>query len=85
MFSVMSNGRSQRSDEPRFPLPRLDDAAVTLAELWLNAPTDRQLGSHPLVFITAYESAALSPAFYEGLVPYYLWSKLREVLWVPSA
>jgi len=53
---------------------------ATLAELYLDAPTDVQLPGNPLVFINACESADLSPLFYNGFVPYFMAKGARGVI-----
>lgn len=58
----------------------LTDARVTLGDLNLDAPTSRQLVGNPLVFINACESAELSPAFYDGFVPYFMAKGARGVV-----
>ncbi len=59
---------------------QLTDARVTLRDLSLDAPTRTQLAGKPLVFINACESAQLSPAFYEGFVPYFMAKGARGVI-----
>ena len=56
------------------------DAAITLADLDLDAPTSTPLRGKPLVFINACESAELSPAFYDGFVPYFMAKGARGVV-----
>ena len=56
------------------------DARVTLGDLNLDAPTDTQLRGNPLVFINACESAQMSPAFYDGFVPYFMAKGARGVV-----
>lgn len=58
----------------------LTDARLTLGDLNLDAPMSKQLGGHPLIFINACESAALSAAFYEGFVPYFMAKGARGVV-----
>src|SRR4029078_10680915 len=58
----------------------LSDAKVTLGELALDAPTSTPLAGKPLVFINACESAELSPAFYDGFVPYFMAKGARGVI-----
>ncbi len=58
----------------------LSDAKVTLGDLNLDAPTSTQLRGNPLVFINACESAELSPAFYDGFVPYFMAKGARGVV-----
>jgi molecular chaperone DnaK len=66
----------------------LDDAAivmgtndaVTLADLYIDAPTSVQLAGNPLVFVNACESAELSPLFYDGFVPYFMAKGARGVI-----
>jgi CHAT domain len=58
----------------------LTDAAITLADLDLDAPTSTLLRGKPLVFINACESAELSPAFYDGFVPYFMAKGARGVV-----
>jgi hypothetical protein len=58
----------------------LSDAAVKLGDLNLDAPTTTQLRGNPLVFINACESAELSPAFYDGFVPYFMAKGARGVV-----
>ena len=56
------------------------DAAITLADLDIDAPTSTLLRGKPLVFINACESAELSPAFYDGFVPYFMAKGARGVV-----
>ncbi len=56
------------------------DERVTLADLNREAPTKVQLPGHPLVFLNACESAELTPAFYDGFVPYFLKKGARGVV-----
>ena len=58
----------------------LTDAAVTLGDLNLNASTSIQLPGNPLVFINACESGKMSPAFYDGFVPYFMAKGARGVV-----
>ncbi|MEO5843457.1 MAG: CHAT domain-containing protein [Caldimonas sp.] len=58
----------------------LTDARVTLADLNLDAPTTTMLRGKPLVFINACESAEMSPAFYDGFVPYFMAKGARGVV-----
>jgi hypothetical protein len=58
----------------------LSDAKVTLGDLALDAPTSTPLAGKPLVFINACESATLSPAFYDGFVPYFMAKGARGVI-----
>lgn len=58
----------------------LTDARITLGDLSLDAPTSTQLKGNPLVFINACESAELSPAFYDGFVPYFMAKGARGVV-----
>jgi hypothetical protein len=58
----------------------LTDDKLTLGELALLAPAERPLKGMPLVFINACESAALSPAFYDGFVPYFMAKGARGVV-----
>ena len=58
----------------------LSDAKISLAELALDAPTTTLLRGKPLVFINACESAELSPAFYDGFVPYFMAKGARGVV-----
>lgn len=44
--------------------------SLTLSDLKAFAPTKTRLGTLPLVFINACESAQLSPLFYNGFMPY---------------
>ena len=53
---------------------------ITLADLNLDAPTTTLLRGKPLVFINACESAELSPAFYDGFVPYFMAKGARGVV-----
>ncbi|MBV9892270.1 MAG: CHAT domain-containing protein, partial [Rhizobacter sp.] len=58
----------------------LSDAKLTLGDLALDAPTSTVLAGKPLVFINACESAELSPAFYDGFVPYFMAKGARGVI-----
>jgi CHAT domain len=58
----------------------LTDARITLADLNLDAPTTTLLRGKPLVFINACESAEMSPAFYDGFVPYFMAKGARGVV-----
>ena len=58
----------------------LSDARISLGELALDAPTTTLLRGRPLVFINACESAELSPAFYDGFVPYFMAKGARGVV-----
>jgi len=58
----------------------LSDGSVTLGDLNLDAPTTAQLRNSPLVFINACESAEMSPAFYDGFVPYFMAKGARGVI-----
>jgi hypothetical protein len=58
----------------------LSDASITLGDLKLDAPASTQLRGKPLVFINACESANLSPAFYDGFVPYFMDKGARGVV-----
>ena len=58
----------------------LTDGRVTLGDLNLDAPTSAQLRGNPLVFINACESAEMSPAFYDGFVPYFMAKGARGVI-----
>jgi hypothetical protein len=58
----------------------LTDARISLAELALDAPTSTPLRGKPLVFLNACESAELSPAFYDGFVPYFMAKGARGVV-----
>ena len=58
----------------------LSDARITLGDLNLDAPTTTQLRGSPLVFINACESAEMSPAFYDGFVPYFMAKGARGVV-----
>jgi hypothetical protein len=57
-----------------------DDEPITLDDLILQAPTTVQLAGNPLVFINACESAELTPAFYDGFVPYFMAKGSRGVI-----
>ena len=58
----------------------LSDASITLDDLSLDAPTSAMLPGNPLVFINACESAEMSPAFYDGFVPYFMAKGARGVV-----
>jgi len=58
----------------------LTDASITLGDLSLDAPTTTLLRGSPLVFINACESAEMSPAFYDGFVPYFMAKGARGVI-----
>jgi hypothetical protein len=58
----------------------LSDASLSLGDLNLDAPTSVRLPGTPLVFINACESAQLSPAFYDGFVPYFMDKGARGVI-----
>jgi hypothetical protein len=58
----------------------LTDAKISLGDLALDAPTSTPLAGKPLVFINACESAELSPAFYDGFVPYFMAKGARGVI-----
>jgi hypothetical protein len=58
----------------------LSDAKISLEELALDAPTTTPLAGKPLVFINACESAEMSPAFYDGFVPYFMAKGARGVV-----
>jgi hypothetical protein len=58
----------------------LTDKGITLGELNLDAPITAQLRGSPLVFINACESAEMSPAFYDGFVPYFMAKGARGVV-----
>jgi hypothetical protein len=58
----------------------LTDGSITLSDLNLDAPTTVQLRGNPLVFINACESAEMSPAFYDGFVPYFMAKGARGVI-----
>ncbi len=58
-----------------------DGSLLTLRDLNLQAPAmARQLRGAPLIFINACESADLSPAFYDGFVPYFMAKGARGVI-----
>ena len=57
-----------------------DDDRLTLEDLYLEAPMEQPLRGHPLVFINACESAELTPAFYDGFVPYFIAKTARGVI-----
>ncbi len=54
--------------------------ALTLEDLYLEAPPKRTLPGTPLVFINACESAELSPLFYDGFVRYFMAKGARGVI-----
>lgn len=58
----------------------LSDGKLVLGDLRLDAPASRTLKGAPLVFINACESAALSPLFYDGFVPYFMAKGARGVV-----
>jgi hypothetical protein len=58
----------------------MTDAKITLGELNIDAPTTTMFLGNPLVFINACESANLSPAFYDGFVPYFMAKGARGVV-----
>ena len=58
----------------------LSDGSVILGDLNLDAPTTKQLRNAPLVFINACELAEMSPAFYDGFVPYFMAKGARGVV-----
>ena len=58
----------------------LTDGNITLGDLDLDAPTTTQLRGNPLVFINACDSAEMSPAFYDGFVPYFMAKGARGVI-----
>jgi hypothetical protein len=58
----------------------MSDARITLADLNLDAPATTMLPGKPLVFINACESAEMSPAFYDGFVPYFMAKGARGVI-----
>ncbi len=57
-----------------------DGVKVTLEDLYIEAPMDVRLPGNPLIFLNACESAELTPAFYDGLVPYFLGKGARGVI-----
>lgn len=57
-----------------------DDGRLTLDDLNLFAPPDKQLQHAPLIFINACESAKLSPLIYDGFVPYFMAKGARGVI-----
>ena len=65
---------------PDFACLVLTDDRVTLGDLNLDAPTTAQLRGNPLVFINACELAEMSPAFYDGFVPYFMAKGARGVI-----
>jgi len=56
------------------------DAALTLGDLRLQAADRACLAGQPLVFINACESAQMSPAFYDGFVPFLMSQGARGVI-----
>ncbi|WP_448625823.1 CHAT domain-containing protein [Geodermatophilus sp. URMC 64] len=56
------------------------DGALTLADLYREAPTETALAGNPLVFVNACESSELSPLFYDGFVPYFMAKGARGVI-----
>jgi hypothetical protein len=56
------------------------DDRLTLDDLNLEAPMNQPLRGNPLVFINACESAELTPAFYDGFVPYFVAKSARGVI-----
>jgi len=56
------------------------DERLTLGDLNLEAPTTEPFSSHPLIFVNACESAELTPAFYDGFVPYFMAKGARGVI-----
>ena len=58
----------------------LTDKQITLGDLNLEAPIATQLKRNPLVFINACKSAEMSPAFYDGFVPYFMAKGARGVV-----
>jgi hypothetical protein len=59
----------------------LTDKRITLEELNLDASSRKaKLPGNPLVFINACESAEMSPAFYDGFVPYFMAKGARGVV-----
>lgn len=63
------------ADDPAGPdgaaLSFADQRRVSLRDLRLRDPQNRQFPGQPLVFINACESAELSPLFYGGFMPYF--------------
>lgn len=57
-----------------------NDERLTLGELNLEAPMTEPLRGNPLIFINACESAELTPAFYDGFVPYFMAKGARGVV-----
>jgi hypothetical protein len=53
---------------------------LTLDDLNLEAPISQPLDGHPLVFLNACESAELTPAFYDGFIPYFMAKRARGVI-----
>jgi CHAT domain len=58
----------------------LSDGRLTLSDLRYRAPAKTALAGKPLVFLNACESAELSPAFYDGFVPYFMQKGARGVI-----
>ena len=56
------------------------DERLTLEDLNREAPMNQPLRGNPLVFINACESAELTPAFYDGFVPYFMAKSARGVI-----
>ncbi|MGK3952826.1 CHAT domain-containing protein [Microbacterium sp. I2] len=54
--------------------------SVTLGQLSVFAPIEDALRGRPLVFLNACESGELTPAFYDGFVPYFLAKGARGVI-----
>lgn len=57
-----------------------DDERLTLGDLNLEAPMTELLRGNPLIFINACESAELTPAFYDGFVPYFMAKGARGIV-----
>ncbi len=57
-----------------------NDEELSLDDLNRNAPMQDKLRGAPLVFINACESAELTPAFYDGFVPYFMAKGARGVI-----
>jgi hypothetical protein len=53
---------------------------LTLEDLKLEVPRKESFRGNPLVFINACESAELTPAFYDGFVPYFMEKGARGVV-----
>ncbi len=53
---------------------------IVLSDLYIEASPRRPLPGNPLVILNACESAALSPSFYEGFLPYLLAKGARGVV-----